>query len=139
MTKKINKKVKIFLILFLLLLTTGCTKTLTDSKNKPVRNEETGQTLTKNIICKPTNKKTTNIYIKNKVNLKKLPECKNFKVTSGKYEGLWTSFFVKPLAFILIQLGLAIGNYGIAVIAISLIIRLIAFPITKKQQCSQKY
>ena len=66
MPKKINKKVKIFLILFLLLLTTGCTKTLTDSKNKPVRNEETGQTLTKNIICKPTNKKTTNIYIKNK-------------------------------------------------------------------------
>ena len=132
MPKKINKKVKIFLILFLLILTTGCTKTLTDSKNKPVRNEETGQTLTKNIICKPTNKKTTNIYIKNKVNLKKLPECKNFKVTSGKYEGLWTSFFVKPLAFILIQLGLAIGNYGISVILISLIIRLIAFPITKK-------
>ena len=50
--KKNSKKYKIIIILLLLLLTTGCTKTLTDSKNKPVKNEATGQTLTKNIICK---------------------------------------------------------------------------------------
>ena len=128
---KKNKKYLI-LILVLLLLTTGCTKTLTDKKNNPVKNEVTGQNLTKNIICKPTNKETIKLYEKNGVKVNKLPECKNFKVTSGKYEGLWTSLFVKPLAFILILFGNKVGNYAISLIFISLIIRLIAFPLTKK-------
>ena len=126
------KKIKIFLVIFLLLLSTGCTKTLTDSNNKAVKNEITGQTLTENIICKPTNKTTAEIYTKNGVDLSKLPECSDFKITTGKYEGLWTSFFVKPLAFFLLVLGKLIGNYGISVIIISLIIRLIAYPVTKK-------
>ncbi len=130
--KKNKRKIKIIIILALLLLTTGCTKTLVDSDKKPVKNEATGQTLTKNIICKPTNEKTANIYKKYKVNLDKLPECKDFKITSGKYEGLWTSFFVKPLAYILLVLGRFVKNYGLSVIIISLAIRLIAFPITKK-------
>lgn len=42
------------------------------------------------------------------------------------------NFFVKPLAFFLLFLGKIVGNYGISVIIISIIIRLIAFPITKK-------
>ena len=130
--KKNNKKKSIIIILLLLLLTTGCTKTLTDSNNKAVKNPETGQTLTKNILCQPDNKKTASIYKKYKVNIEKLPECKDFKITSGKYEGLWTSIFVKPLAYILIKVGKLVGNYGISVIIISLIIRLIAFPITRK-------
>ena len=129
---KKNSKITIIIILFLLLLTTGCTKTLTDSDKKPVKNEITGQTLTKNILCQPTNKKTIEIYKKNKVNIEKLPECKDFKVTSGKYEGLWTSIFVKPLAWFLLVLGRFVKNYGISVIIVSLIIRFIALPITKK-------
>ena len=128
---KKNKKILI-LIIILLLLTTGCTKTLTDKKNNPVKNEITGQNLTKNIICKPTNKETIKLYEENGVKVNKLPECKNFKVTGGKYEGLWTSLFVKPLAFILILVGKKVGNYAISLILISLIIRLIAFPLTKK-------
>ncbi len=131
MIKK-NKKLKIILILLLVFLTTGCAKNLTDNNNKVVKNERTGQTLTKNILCKPTKKYTTSLYKKNKVNIDKLPECKNFKVTSGKYEGLWASIFVKPLAFILIKVGIIIGNYGVSVILVSLVIRFIAFPITKK-------
>lgn len=127
-----KNKLKLFLILMLLLLTTGCATTLQDSEKKPVKNEETGQTLTKNIICRPTNKETIKIYEKNKVNIEKLPECNEFKITSGKYEGLWTSIFVKPLAFILLKLGELIKNYGVSVIILSLIIRLIAYPITKK-------
>ena len=128
-----NKKIKVILIMFLLLISmTGCTKQLTDSNNKAVKNETTGQTLTKNILCKPTNKETIKIYEDNKVNLKKLPECKDFKITSGKYEGLWTSIFVKPLAFVLLKLGMIVKNYGISVIIISILIRLIAFPLTKK-------
>lgn len=126
------KKIKVLLIIFLLLLSTGCTQTLTDSNKKPVKNEVTGQTLTKNIICKPENKKTSEIYKKYKVDISKLPDCDKFKITSGKYEGLWNSFFVKPLAFILLFLGRLVGNYGISVIIVSLIIRFIAYPITKK-------
>ena len=53
--KKKNNKIKIFIILLLLLVTTGCTQTLMDKDNKAVKNEITGQTLTKNIICQPTN------------------------------------------------------------------------------------
>ena len=127
-----KQKIKIILILLILLLTTGCTKTLTDSKNKPVKDNVTGQSLTQNILCKPTNKNTIKIYEKNKVKVEKLPECDNFKVNSGKYEGLWTSIFVKPLAFVLLKLGKLVGNYAVSLIIISLLIRLIAFPFTKK-------
>lgn len=132
MNKKKNNKFKIILILFLLLITTGCTTTLTDKNNNPVKNEITGQNLTKNIICQPTSKETVKAYEKNGVDIDELPKCDDFKITSGKYEGLWTSFFVKPLAFILLILGKTVGNYAISVIIISLIIRLIAFPITRK-------
>lgn len=127
-----KQKTKIILILLILLLTTGCTKTLTDSKNKPVKDNVTGQSLTQNILCKPTNKNTIKIYEKNKVKVEKLPDCDNFKVNSGKYEGLWTSIFVKPLAFVLLKLGKLVGNYAVSLIIISLLIRLIAFPFTKK-------
>ena len=118
--------------MLLLLLTTGCTKTLTDSDKKAVKNETTGQTLTENILCRPTNKETIKLYEKNKVKIDKLPECKDFNITSGKYEGLWTSLFVKPLAFILIWLGNIVKNNAISIIIVSMTIRLIAFPLTKK-------
>ena len=123
---------KLLVILILLITMTGCTKTLTDKNNKVVKNPATGQTLTKNILCKPTNNKTKEIYVKNKVNIEKLPECKDFKIASGKYEGLWTSIFVKPLSFVLLKIGKIVKNYGISVIIVSLIIRLIAFPLTAK-------
>ncbi len=129
-----NKKriIKIVLIVFLLLFTTGCTKTLVDKNKKPVKNDKTGQTLTANILCKPTSKHTIEIYEKNNVKLEKLPECDDFKINSGKYEGLWNSFFVKPLAYVLLVVGRVVKNYGVSVILISLAIRLIAFPITRK-------
>ncbi len=130
--KRKNNKFRIIIVLILLLIATGCTTTLTDKNKQPVKNKETGQNLTKNIICQPTNKITIKAYEKNGVDIEKLPPCDKFKITSGKYEGLWTSIFVKPLAFVLILLGKQIGNYAISLIIISLIIRLIAFPITKK-------
>ena len=100
-----KNKWKLIIVLFLLLVTTG---------------------------CKPTNKYTISIYEKNGVDVESLPECKNFKITSGKYESIWASIFVKPLAFVLLRLGELVKNYGISVILISLIIRLVAFPFTKK-------
>lgn len=132
MNNKNKNKFKIILIIILLLITTGCTTTLTDKDKKPVKNEVTGQNLTKNIICRPTNKITIKAYEENGVDLQKLPACDDFKITSGKYEGLWTSIFVKPLAFILLFLGRKVGNYAISLIIISILIRLIAFPVTKK-------
>lgn len=130
--KKNSKKIKVLIILILLLITTGCTQQLTDSKKKAVRNEETGQTLTKNILCKPTEKKNIELYKKYKVKIDKLPDCKDFKINSGKYEGLWTTIFVKPLTYILLIVGRLVKNYGLSLVILSLLIRLIAFPITKK-------
>ncbi len=127
-----SKKKKIVILLLLLMLTTGCTKTLVDKKGNPVKNEVTGQNLTENIICRPTDKDTIKAYEKNKVKLDNLPECTEFKATSGKYEGLWTSIFIKPLAFILLILGKTLSSYALSIIIISLVIRLIAYPVTKK-------
>lgn len=123
---------KVIILLSLLMLTTGCTKTLVDKKGNPVKNEVTGQNLTENILCRPTDKDTIKAYEKNKVKIDKLPECTSFKATSGKYEGLWTSIFIKPLAFILLILGKTLSSYALSIIIISLIIRLIAYPVTKK-------
>ena len=128
-----KNKIKILLLVVIaFFLLTGCTKQLTDSDKKVVKNPNTGQSLTANILCKQTDKKTIELYNQNKVKIDKLPECKDFKPTNGKYEGIWTSIFVKPLAFILILLGKNVGNYGISVIIISLLIRLIAYPLTRK-------
>lgn len=132
MKNKNKNKFKLLVVLLLLLLTTGCTTTLVDNNKKPVKNEVTGQNLTKNIICQPTNKENIKLYKENGVKIDKLPTCDEFKVTSGKYEGLWTSIFVKPLAFVLLWLGKLVGNYAISLIIISILIRVIAFPVTKK-------
>ena len=132
---KKKSKLKIIAIILILLLTTGCTKTLTDKNNQAVKNKTTQQTLTENIICKPTDKDSIKAYKENGVKIEKLPKCEDFKITSGKYEGLWTSFLVKPLSFILIKIGQILGftgKYAISLIIVSLAIRLIAFPITKK-------
>ena len=129
---KKKNKFKLLVVLLLLLITTGCTTTLVDENKKPVQNESTGQNLTENIICQPTDKENMKLYKENGVKIEKLPTCDEFKITSGKYEGLWTSIFVKPLAFILLWLGGIVGNYAVSLIIISIIIRLISFPLTKK-------
>ena len=51
-----KNKIKILIVLLLLLITTGCTTTLVDENKKPVQNKTTGQNLTENIICQPTDK-----------------------------------------------------------------------------------
>lgn len=126
---------KLILIIVLLLILTGCTKTLKDNEtNKIVKNPATGQNLTENILCRPKDKGTIDIYKKypKKVNLEKLPECEKFKVNSGSYEGLWATIFVKPLAFLIIKIGNLVSNYGIALIITSLLIRLLTYPVTRK-------
>ena len=128
-----SKKGKILIVFLLLLtLTTGCTKTLKDTNKKVVTNPETGQSLTENILCQPENKQTIKTYEKNGVDLSKYPKCSEFKITSGGYEGLWDSIFVKPLAFVILWFNKYVNSAALALIITSIIIRLIDYPITKK-------
>lgn len=130
--KKQNKLKLLSLLLIVVLLTTGCTKTLKNSEKKVVTNPETGQSLTANILCQPENEKTKQTYIDNGVDLNQYPKCNNFKITSGGYEGLWNSIFVKPLAWVILFFNKAVKNPALSLIITSILIRLIAYPLTKK-------
>lgn len=127
---KRNKK-KILTIIMCTLLLTGCTKQLKDEDNKVITNEKTGQSITENIICKPTDKEVLKIYKDNKVKISKLPDCEEFNPLTN-YEGLWTSLFVKPLAWVILKIGAALNSYGSSIIITCLLIRLLLMPITKK-------
>ena len=127
---KKNTKIIIIFIIGIFLLT-GCTKQLKDKKNNIVTNKDTGQSITENIICKPTNKKVIKLYEEYKVNLSKVPDCDNFTPLSN-YEGLWTSIFVKPLAWVILKIGKTLNSYGSSIIITCLLIRVLLMPITKK-------
>lgn len=129
--KKTKKITKILVLILLIVTLTGCTQNLKDKDGKIVKNEETGQTITENIICRPTDKEILKIYEENKVNIEKLPECKEMKI-SGKYEGLWNTFFVRPLGYIIVKIGMLVGSTAVSIIIITLILRLILFPMTRK-------
>ena len=131
MNQKKNKIKKILIIIMCVFLLSGCTKTLKGKDKKTVVNEETGQSITENIICKPTNKSVIKIYEDNDVDVSKLPSCSKFTPLSN-YEGLWTSIFVKPLAWMIIQIGLLLNNYGFSIILTCLLIRLLLMPVTQK-------
>lgn len=125
------KKRKIAILLLCVFLLTGCTKMLKDKDNKVVKNEATGQTITENIICKPTDKSTLKIYEEYEVDIEKLPTCEKFTPLNN-YEGLWTSIFVKPLAWLIIKVGIIVKNYGLSLIITCLLIRLVLYPLTRK-------
>lgn len=130
--KKNFKFIKILCLLLVVMSLTGCTKQLKDDKKKVVQNPETGQSLTENILCRPQEKSTVELYEKNGVKLEDYPTCSNFSITSGGYQGIWDTIFVKPLALIIIKVGELVKNYGLAVMLITIIIRLILYPITQK-------
>ena len=93
---------------------------------------QTGQNLTENILCKPTDKNMIELYESNNVDLSKLPDCTGLGISSGKYEGIWTTIFVKPLAWLIVLIGNLFKNYGLAVIILTILIRLALYPVTKK-------
>lgn len=130
-----NKKLKVAILTIMMFLTVGCTKYVKDDNNKQVINETTGQTLTANILCKPTSDELYKIYEENNdkltTKLEELPSCDDFKPTDIKYQSLWESIFVKPLAWLILKLGEIVKNYGLSVIIISILIRCILIPLTK--------
>lgn len=137
------KKKILLLITILCLFTTGCTKTLVDGDNKRVINEETGQNLTANILCLPEDKDLLKQYEKYEeymeIKLDDLPKCSTMKVYESKsYSGLWVGLFVRPLAWLIIKLGQFIGNYGLSVMIIGLLIRLIMIPVSAKTMKQQE-
>jgi len=190
-----KKNVKQLVIAIILVLTlTGCTKYLKGKDNKSVINPKTGQSLTENILCRPTDEETIKLYLENGIDLSKLPycsceeeyvdeskyklveeekeeevveeskedskkedkketkeetnkesdketeettevqktKCEEFKITSGGYDGIWSSVFVKPLAWLILFLGKYFSNYGLGLIFITLIIRSAMYPLTRK-------
>lgn len=131
--KNTGKKFIMFLLISILTLSlAGCTNYVKDKKGMTVKEPTTGQTLVSNILCKPTNKNVLKTYKKYKVNVNKLPTCLKFTPSSGKYNGLWESLFIKPLSYVIIQIGKFLGNTGFAIIIVTLLIRLIIFPISQK-------
>lgn len=119
------------LLISIVLLCSGCTKYV-----KGVTNEKTGQSITSNILCLPEGKELLDLYETNKdeleVEYSSLEKCQNFKPSNLAYKSLWESIFVKPLAWLIIKLGLLVRNYGLSVIIIGIVIRLILMPFTKK-------
>ena len=157
------KKKKYLLLVLLLLLTTGCTTYIKSSDGKPVNNPTTGQSLTENILCRPTDEETVKLYEDNGYDLSKLPycvcksdkvkekvttkdendenkvteeivekNCEEFKITSGKYDGLWSTIFVKPLAWVILFFGKLTNSFGIGLIITTILIKLIVYPLTRK-------
>ena len=122
-------KKKVLLLLLILITLSGCTKRFNVTEN------DTKKSYVSNIICKPETKELQEAYINNKdkllVDYEKLPQCKNLKINSGGYEGLWTSLFVKPLAWIIVKVGLFVKNNGLAIMIVGLILRMALFPLSK--------
>lgn len=124
-------KKKLAILLVILLTLGGCTKRFT------IENEDkTSKSYVSNILCKPESEELRKIYSENSdklvVSYDKLPECKNLKINSGGYEGLWTSIFVKPLAWFIVKIGVLVKNNGLAIMIVGLLLRLCLYPISKK-------
>ena len=141
------KKIFRFLIICVCIFSlTGCTKYIKVNKTQ-VKNEETGQVLVKNILCKTKNnevmykdtladkklkldeKKQKEIL--KSVDFEKLNDCEKMGIVES-YQGIWTTIFVRPLAFIIIKVGMLVKSYGLALILITIFIRLLVWPFTRK-------
>ena len=127
-----KKYAKIILMLLLVFSLSGCTKYLKDEDGQIIKNEITGQNLPSNILCQPVDKNVRKIYKENDIDLSKLPSCDGFSITDGSYDGLWDTIFVKPLAWVILKVGQFFKNYGVSIIIVILMIRLVLYPVTKK-------
>ncbi len=128
-------KKKILVLLLLLVMLSGCTKRFTVTTTGEGE-KENKKMYVSNIICRPESQDLLKIYQENEdkllVKLDKLPKCSDLKVNSGGYEGLWTSFFVKPLAWIIVKLGQLVKSYGLSIMIMGILLRVIMFPLSKK-------
>ncbi len=136
---KKQNKILAFVLLAMIFLASGCGSDdyLKDENGNILVNEVTGQSVQKNILCQP--EKDSELYkiyeshadqMETPVN--ELPTCKDFNLSSNKYDGLWQAILVRPLAFIILQVGFLFNNFGISVMLVGLLIRLIIMPLSIK-------
>ena len=130
--KKIKKTLYLAILCSSILILTGCVQALRDDDNNAVQNPDTGQNLTANIICQPTEADVIALYEENNKNIDELPVCEDVGLTSGGYQGVWYNIFIQPLAVGIVQLGQLVGNLGLSIVLIGVIIRVLLLPITKK-------
>ncbi len=124
---------RFIVLLLILLLFTGCTKQLKGSDGKVVTNPKTGQSLTENIFCQPKDKDILKLYEENGIDVNSLPQCQAFGLRNiQEYDGLWSTIIVRTLAWVILKIGSIVKSYGLSLIIVSLTIRLVAFPFTKK-------
>jgi len=150
---------KIFLFLLVVFSLTGCT-TYKTFDGEAVTISSTGQKAVENILCKTeqTENQYKEIIEQNKLkydeqlknntisleeynnkienlnksfDLSNVSDCNEFKVFSGN-DGLWTTMFVKTLAWLIIKVASITKNYGWAIIIVTLLIRLSLYPLTNK-------
>ncbi len=136
---KTKKKSLAVLLVAILLLTSGCGSDnyLKDENGNIITNTETGQSVQKNILCQPQeDSQLYKIYQEHNdqldVKLEDLPKCNEFNLSSNKYRGLWNSLLVRPIALIVLKLGYLINNFGLSVMIVGLLIRLIMLPLSLK-------
>ena len=133
-----KKNHKIILLLVILLIPlTGCTRQLRDEDNNPVINEETGQRLPINIICRPTDPNIIELYEEHadllEFDLDELPRCQNLRLYDSRFDnGLWDQIFVIPLAWYIVKVAAIVGNYGLAIMLVGVLIRIVLSPISLK-------
>lgn len=128
-----KNKLRILILLLVISLLGGCTKYMKDGKN-PVVNPKTGQRLVENILCQPSDKESIKIYKNKKVDIDKLKKCSEFTPFNSEYEGLGNQLFVKPLSWLIIKIGSIFKSYGLGLIIVTILIRLMLLPITIKSQ-----
>lgn len=136
--KKQNKVLGV-IVIFIILLTSGCGSDdyLKDESGNIIVDQGTGQSVQKDILCQPEkDSELYKIYESNneqlKTKLENLPSCKDFSLSTNEYSGLWDAILVKPLALIILKFGYLFNNFGVAVMVVGLLIRLILMPLSLK-------
>ncbi len=134
-------KIKHIVLFFVILaLTTGCSATdkfLVDSSDKIIKYEVTGQSLEKRLLCKPSeDSEIYQIYLEHEdqmsVKLEDLPKCEDFNLKQNKVDSLWIEGFIKPTAWLILKIGYWVGNLGLGLIIVGILIRLVLLPIQFK-------
>lgn len=133
-----NKLLGIILV-FVILLTSGCGNDdyLKDEDDNVIVSTETGQQLRNDILCKPSeDTEIYDIYLENEdqldYSLDELPTCDEYSINSNETDSLWELIFVKPTAYAISTVGDLVGNLGIAIIIVGILIRVILLPLQIK-------
>ncbi len=136
---KQKNKILALILIGMIFLAGGCGSDdyLKDANGGILTNEATGQSVRKDILCQPQqDSELYNIYKENEENLgyklEELPTCEEFTITSNKYDGLWETILVRPLAYLILKVGFLVNNFGISVMLVGLLIRLILLPFALK-------